>query len=318
MNIKFDPDLIYSLYTGGFKPQLVRIALLTDVFTQLANGPLDILSLAKMCKCDKRGIEILLDYRTSLDLLIKRESEYGLTRAAEKFLVRGKKTYAGDLLLMETDPEFWGSVYDRILGRSNSYENIPWAQDAVLESYRESRISESLEMWRLAGFVPGTNSKLRILDLASGCGIKSFAFAREDANIKITCVDSKDVLEVAHDLAKRMQIEQQVTCVPGDILGYDFESEAYEAVLLGQVTYYFTAAQNKKLLRCIYDTLVANGTLIIDAPMSADETSAVVSLLAWSLSGGTAYSFLDYQKWLSDVGFKGVKKLSDNWLCATK
>ncbi len=318
---RLNPDLIYSLYTGGFKPHLVRIALLIDVFTPLAHGPLDIPSMAKMCSCDERGIEILLDYLTSLGLLIKEEARYRLTPTAEAFLVKDKKTYAGAWLLMETDPEFWQYVSDRIKGKVTSYENVPWSQDAMLESYRESRIPQSLEMWRLAGFVSGFRSKLRILDLGSGCAIKSFALAEKDASIKVTCVDSKQVLEIAKDLAQRMDIEAQVVFVPGDILHYDFKNESYEAVLLGQITDYFTSEQNENLFMHIYDTLVTGGKLIVNAPMSKDvreEAIVLVSLLTWSLSGGRAYSFPDYEKWLSDVGFREIKRLSDNWLCATK
>ena len=36
-----DPNAIYALYTPGFKPQVVRFALLLDVFSPLARGPLD-------------------------------------------------------------------------------------------------------------------------------------------------------------------------------------------------------------------------------------------------------------------------------------
>ena len=32
-----DPDFVYSLFTGVYKPQLVRIALTLDVFTPLAS-----------------------------------------------------------------------------------------------------------------------------------------------------------------------------------------------------------------------------------------------------------------------------------------
>jgi len=318
---RLDPDLIYSLYTGGFKSQLVRIALLIDVFTPLAHGPLDIPSLAKMCSCDEDGIGILLDYLTSLGLLVKEKARYRLTPIAEAFLVKDKKTYAGGWLLMETDPEFWKHVHDRIKGKVVSYEDVPWFQDAMLESYRESRIAQSLEMWRLAGFVPGLQSRLRILDLGSGCAIKSFALAQEDSNIQVTCVDSKEVLEIAQDLAKRMHIESQVVFHPDDILHYDFENESYEAVLLGQITDYFKREQNKKLFRHIYNTLVTGGTLIVDAPMPKDvseESIALVSMLTWSLSGGRAYSFSDYEKWLSDIGFRQIKRLGDDLLYATK
>jgi hypothetical protein len=36
-----NPNLIYDLYTGAFRPQTVRLALQLDVFSPLADGPAD-------------------------------------------------------------------------------------------------------------------------------------------------------------------------------------------------------------------------------------------------------------------------------------
>ena len=50
--LALNPDLVYSLYANGWKPQLVRIALLLDVFTPLAGGPADAHTVASVCDCD--------------------------------------------------------------------------------------------------------------------------------------------------------------------------------------------------------------------------------------------------------------------------
>ena len=50
-----NPGLIYDLYTGMFRPQIVRLALQLDVFTPLADGPADAASVARACGCSKAG-----------------------------------------------------------------------------------------------------------------------------------------------------------------------------------------------------------------------------------------------------------------------
>lgn len=90
-----DPDLVYSLYTGGFKPQIVRIALLLDVFTPLVNGPVDAQAVAGACGCNVIGIGALLDYLSSLGLLKRGDNTYTLTPTAVAFLVPGQQSYAG-------------------------------------------------------------------------------------------------------------------------------------------------------------------------------------------------------------------------------
>jgi len=78
-----------------------------------------------------------------------------------------------------------------------------WKQDAAMESMRTSRIAESLEMWRTVGIDPDVKQDLRVLDLASGCGIKSFVLAQRNPNVAITCADWAGVLEVAKRLADK-------------------------------------------------------------------------------------------------------------------
>lgn len=320
-NAALDPDLIYGLYTGGFKPQVVRIALLLDVFTPLANGPADARTVAHACDCEESGIRVLLNYLSCLQLLERQDSTYGLAPTAAAFLVPGQQTYAGDWVLMETGSELWDGALQTLRGNRPVYPAIPWAQDAWLESYRRLRVPESMQMWHAAGIEPGQHPGLQVLDLACGCAIKSYVLAQTDQTVHITCVDTAEVLKVARDLAERLQILSRVTFLPGDMLSPDLGTERYGAALLGQVTDYLTPKQNVDLFQRIHRALLLNGVLVIDVPMvsqTPDEWVSLISLLTWAISNGAAHSFADYCDWLERVGFSEVKQLSEKWLTATK
>lgn len=316
-----DPDLIYGLYAGGFKPQVVRIALLLDLFTPLANGPADPRAVAQACDCEETSVRALLDYLSCLQLVERQGKSYNLTPTAAAFLVPGQKTYAGDWVLMETGSELWDGVLQRLHGNRPAYPAIPWAQDAWLESHRRSRVPESIRMWHAAGIEPGQRPGLQVLDLACGCAIKSLVLAQTDETVHITCVDTAEVLEVARDLAQRLRILSQVTFLPGDLLSAHLGAERYGAALLGQVTDYLTPKQNIGLFQQIHRALLPNGVLVIDVPMASetpDQWVCLTSLLAWAVSDGGAHSFADYCDWLERAGFGQVRQLSEQWLAATK
>ena len=97
-------DEIYDLYTGGYKPQVIRIALALDVFSPLAAGPAKAETVANICGCDTVGIGHLLDYLVSLNVLLKQGEDYSLSADAATFLVRGQKAYAGDLIMHLAGP----------------------------------------------------------------------------------------------------------------------------------------------------------------------------------------------------------------------
>ena len=47
--VRPNPGLIYDLFTGSFRPQVISLALQMGVFTALADGPADAATVASAC-----------------------------------------------------------------------------------------------------------------------------------------------------------------------------------------------------------------------------------------------------------------------------
>jgi len=316
-------DLIYGLYGGGFLGRFTRLALLLDLFTPLSAGPASADSVARSCHANVAGIRALLNHLSSTHVLEYRPESrtYALTPSAAAFLVRGAKTYAGDWLLANTDPVMWDRMFDTIRSGKSAGYALPWAQDAWLESFSPSRVAYSLDLWRTAGVEANRDRPLHLLDLACGCGIKTLAFAQAHDNVRVTCVDSPDVLDVAHDLASRFDVETRIKFVPGDILTDDFGTERYDAALLGLITYILTPKQNAGVFQRAYRALRPGGKLVIDAIMSTDrptEWASRATLLMNTWNGGAAYPFATYQDCLEQAGFRTVVQHNEQLLSAIK
>jgi hypothetical protein len=100
MSPELNPDLVYGLFWGIFKPQFIRLALLLDVFTPLAAGATSAEQVAQSCHCDTFGIKHLLDHLCSLQVLECQGNIYTLTSTAATFLVKGRKAYVGDMVFL--------------------------------------------------------------------------------------------------------------------------------------------------------------------------------------------------------------------------
>jgi SAM-dependent methyltransferase len=316
-------DHIYDLYTGVYKPHILRVALELDVFSSLAAGPAEAEAVAQACKSDAEGIRRLLDYLTSLKVLAKQGEAYSLSPDAATFLVRGHKAYAGDLIMHFAGSAPWDGMRDSICdGQPRVMDReIDFAQDAWIESYRAARVPSSLEMWAKAGIVPDETTRLRVLDIACGCAIKSFVLAQKSPGVQVTCLDQPLVLESARDLAERWGVLSQVRWMPDNLLTTDLGEAQYDACLLGQVSHYLTEQQNQDLFGRICRALVPGGKLVLDVPMGTeqpDENSSFLSLILWANSGGRAYAFDEYRLWLQDAGFAGVNQLSPRLLSAQR
>ncbi len=316
-------DHIYDLYTGAYKPHIIRVALALDVFSPLASGSASAETVARACKCDAVGTRRLLDYLTSLNVLLKQGEKYSLSPDAATFLVRRQKAYAGDLIMHFTGTAPWDGLCDSIgdgQPRVMDHE-IDFAQDAWIESYRAARIPSSLEMWAKAGIVPEPSTRLRVLDIACGCAVKSLVLAQKSPGVQVTCLDTPLVLESARDLAERWGILPQVQWMPDNLLTADLGEAQYNACLVGQVTHYLTEQQNRHLFGRICRALAPGGMLLLDVPMGTDqpdENSSFLSLALWANSGGRAYAFEEYHAWLLTAGFAAVQQLSSRLLKAKR
>ena len=316
-------DLIYDLYGGGFLSQFIRLALRLDVFSPLAARPRGADQVAKSCGADPRGVRILLNYLSSTGILLYQPETdvYSLTPAAAVFLVRGETTFAGDWVLANTDPDLWEKMLQTLRSGESAGYDLPWAQDAWLESYSPSRVNYSMEMWQTVGVKIPRKETFQILDLASGCGIKTLALAQAYPSVAVTCVDSAEVLVVARDLAERFGVIGQTSFIPGNILSDGFGSQEYHAALLGLITYYLTPEQNYKVFQTVFQALSSGGRLVIDAIMASQKPSewaSRASLLMSTWNGGSAYSFEQYQDWLLAAGFTSVTLHNQQLLSAVK
>jgi hypothetical protein len=148
-----NPDYIYSLFTGAYKSQLMRIALILDVFTPLASGLADAQAVAQACGCSPAGLQRLLDYLSAIRVLERQSNSYALTLTAATFLVPQKKSYVGDVLLQRTSAETVEGYLGSLRSGRPSSPVRPWAQEAWLQSYGSQQLA--LDMWCLAGFKLG-------------------------------------------------------------------------------------------------------------------------------------------------------------------
>jgi 2-polyprenyl-3-methyl-5-hydroxy-6-metoxy-1,4-benzoquinol methylase len=316
---ELDARAIYALYAPALVPQAVRVALLLDLFTALDGGAHRAEDVAHARDCTVEGVQILLDCLSASGLLVFSEGSYGLTPTAAAFLVRGRSTYAGDWVLAETDPRFWEGVLNSVRTGERAQGRFPWPQDALLDSYLPGRLEQALSMWSAAGIDTEVDGSLELLDLACGSGIKSMALAKSGPGVHVTCIDSADVLAVTRSLASRLGVLDRVSFEAGDLLRVELGRGRYDAALLGQITDYFTAAQNTELFGRLREALNPTGFLVIDVPMCSDEPElgpSLVSLLTWSISGGRAHSYEEYEEWLTQAGFSLVERLGKTWISA--
>lgn len=321
---------IYELVYGFKKAHILKTAIQLDVFKIIANGLRTVEAIVAAKNWEVRATRVLLDSLCPLGFLTKKDGEYQLTPVSEAFLVSSSETYMGGSVLADLASDTWEQLAKAVrIGRRQTPDVCSpesaalWAQEAAADAVQPSFIAKSLERWRTVGVDPNAKQEIRVLDLASGCGIKSFVLARRNPNAKITCIDWAGVLQVAEKLADEWSILKQVNFRAGDLMTMDLGDSEFDAVLLSWVTYFWGPDQNEVIFRKVHRALAPGGIVVIVADMADEERCSSESLIfavtVFLFSEkGKIYTFSEYKAMLEEAGFSQIMRHSEFLISARK
>src|SRR5438270_5260821 len=80
------PGMIFDTLLAYERTAALRAAIDLDLFRAIGEGLSDVDSLARRCSASTRGIRILCDYLTIIELLTKNDGRYGHTPTSAAFL----------------------------------------------------------------------------------------------------------------------------------------------------------------------------------------------------------------------------------------
>lgn len=320
-------DVLDDVSFGLYKAAVLKAAIELEVFTRIAEGHRTVPALSRVCGTTERGIRILLDALVFSGLLSKQHGEYKLSPTAEAFLVKGKPSYSGDATLGDFAWDARGQLPKIIrTGKAimpaaygDAFEPT-WAgiaASSLVDWQKQLEVANA--MWDKIGITAENAKGLRVLDVACGAGVLSFALAKRHPSVRVTALDRAMVLPFTKQVAEAMGVTSQVNAVVGDALNLDVKAGAFDLVLFGNITSYFSPEQNVGAFRRAYEALVLNGRIVISAPVADEDRKGPgevpitgIEMLLFS-PDGDIYTLTEYRGMLEAVGFSEVTNYKDDW-----
>jgi 2-polyprenyl-3-methyl-5-hydroxy-6-metoxy-1,4-benzoquinol methylase len=320
-------EVLDDIQFGLVKATAVKAAIELEIFTRIAEGHRTLPALSRISGINERGTRLLLDALCFVGLLSRQQTEYKLSPTAETFLVKGKPSYYGDALVGDFAWDARGQLSKSLrtgktslpAAYSDAFETM-WA--GIAASYLadwQRHVDEANAMWDKVGVNLENAKSFRVLDIACGAGLVSFALAKRSPIVRVTAFDRPMVLPYVKQIAEAMGVSSQVTLQAGDALTLDAKVESFELVVLGNFTPYLNLAQNIGLVRKAFESLVPDGRIVIAAPISDEDRKgpgqvpiAGIDLMLLSPEGDT-YTFNEYRGLLETSGFSEVTSYKDDW-----
>jgi precorrin-6B methylase 2 len=320
-------EIIDQLNESIYRMGALRAALELQLWEKVSSGEDTAENLAAQEEWDLTGCRLLMDAMVELGLLKRQDDHYLLLPVSDYYLLPGKQTYQGSLLLNEYHWEGDGKLAEAIKSgkRPLNYDATKPDMVGIWRAaysrswvFPESFLEANEELWKSVGVQ--SRDGLRILDIACGPAPRSIALARKHPGVQLTWLDWEGVLETAMQVAARLNISDQITLLAGDLWSTNVQTSAYDVGFLGNVTHFFSPKENTRIFTIVFKALAPGGIIVVNSAVRREQEGTVWNAL-WlygaTVSGG-AYDFDEYKGMLEKAGFINVVDINRGPIKAVK
>jgi SAM-dependent methyltransferase len=309
------PQLFFQTINAHQRTEALKAAIELEVFTAIGEGNTTAAEIAKRCQTSERGMRILCDYLTIMEMLTKQGDRYGLTLDSATFLDKRSPAYLGSATEFLCSPQMFEntkSIADAVRKGGTvmeddgtvSTENPLWVKFA--RGMAPLMAMPAQLMAKLVNQQPA--GKLKILDIAAGHGLFGIAFAANNPEAEVTAVDWKPVLEVAKENAQKAGVSDRYHTIEGSAFDVDFGS-GYDLVLLTNFLHHFDPPTNEALLRKVHAALADGGRAVTlefvpnEDRVTPPDSAGFSLIMLIGTPSGDAYTFSQLEKMFANTGF---------------
>lgn len=268
---------------------------------------------------------------SSLRLLELSHSRYSNSEAVTKMII------GGDWDVFKATVRFEGEIV--YIGQTDFVESLRQNSNVGLRRFAGEgqdlyfRLSEDPRVQNIFYDYMGSWSKLaikklvqsvdfsgirRILDIGGGDATNAIFLAAKFPELCVTVLDIPSNSDVPRRKIEAAGLQKRVNVLEGNMFKAPFPT-GYDCLMFIHQLVIWPAEKNRELLTKAYASLPKGGKVIIFSSISDDNESGPVMTAmdsAYFLSipspGGLIYPWKDYERWLTDAGFKDIRRYRCN------
>ncbi len=313
---RIGPEEILELARNFMECRILLSGAELNLFTILNSTPLTAQEAARRTGSDLRGLTILLDALSAMELLVKRNGTYQCAPAVSDFLSADSPNSVLPMVLhMAHVWERWSKLTNIVRGALTPEKPVTSSQDPEdLRAFIGAMdvIAKHLARRVVAQICP--EKSRAFLDVGGASGTYTLAFLRAVPEMKATLFDRPEVIEMARQHLAEEGVLGRITLVPGNFY-QDELPKGHDLAFLSAIIHQNSPEQNLDLFLKVFHSLNPGGRMIIrDHVMEADRTSPkdgaifAVNMLV-STAGGNTYTYEEIRNGLTEAGFTRIRLL---------
>ena len=251
-----------------------------------------------------------------LGLIIKDKNNLKNAPDVERFLIKGKTTYAGEWMFF-TQPDWskWGHLADFLTNKETpKLDNSTVKGITVDEARRYHRATFSIGRGAGRLFVRSIDLSQRhkILDIGGGSGAYCIEACRAHPHLKATVLDLPEVTMVAQEFIKENNLTGRIDTYDADFNKDPFPKDADISIMASNLPMYGRKAI-QAVIQKIHDALLPGGEFHLIGEALNEDRSGPSDPAIWGLaqtlhnSTGMAHSVTECIGYLKTAGFQDVE-----------
>jgi hypothetical protein len=324
------PENIMKIGTGFWASKILLSAVKFQIFTTLAEKKtMSAIELKSHLgfKSTDRNVYDYLDALTTFGFLnregLLETAKYSNSMDTDFFLDKNKPSYIGGMLEMLNNRlyGFWGNLEEGLL--TGLAQNEAKSGGNLFEAlYSDAdRLKEFIHA--MSGFQMGNFMALAqsfdfskhktLVDIGGSAGMLSIMVAKHQGHMNCTSWDLPPVAPIANEVIQQFQMHDRVKIDSGDFFKDEFPNA--DIITMGNILHDWDEETKLMLIKKAYNALPEGGVLIaienvIDADRNKNAVGLMMSLnMLIETGSGFDYTFSDFNKWTSAVGFKSTALL---------
>jgi hypothetical protein len=324
------PENIMKIGTGFWASKILLSAVKFQIFTTLAEKKtMSAIELKSHLgfKSTDRNVYDYLDALTTFGFLnregLLETAKYSNSMDTDFFLDKKKPSYIGGMLEMLNNRlyGFWGNLEEGLLtglaqNEEKSGENIFEALYSDADRLKE--FIHAMSGFQMGNFMALAQSfdfskHKTLVDIGGSAGMLSIMVAKHQGHMNCTSWDLPPVAPIANEVIQQFQMHDRVKTDSGDFFKDEFPNA--DIITMGNILHDWDEETKLMLIKNAYNALPEGGVLIaienvIDADRNKNAVGLMMSLnMLIETGSGFDYTFSDFNKWTSAVGFKSTALL---------
>ncbi len=296
------------------KARALMAALRLGIFEGLAAGPLTGTALAAKLGVDAESLMLLLRVVTAAGYLETRRGAFSLSAETRRTLLPGSAMDSrGFVEFNALQWQLMESLEPMIRTGVGVDFHVTLEDPAQWQVYQRSMLEIARQHAPiLTKRVPVRPGATRLLDLAGSHGVLGAALCRRHPPLRSVVLDLPAALPHARALALEAGVHDLVEHRPANILEDDFEADQ-DVVVLANVLHHFSPAQNREVIRRVFEATRPGGTVAIweierrEDDVAPELLRDISSLIFRVSSTSRCFAASDYRTWLTEAGFDAIR-----------